>query len=61
VKDPMQRLGAASYAELKAHPFFAGINWDRLGIDPPPPITPYPEPLIWQEGVFAPWKPNPRC
>lgn len=30
--DPAQRLGCAAggYAELKAHPFFAGVNWERI-------------------------------
>ncbi|KAI0375526.1 hypothetical protein BV20DRAFT_959507 [Pilatotrama ljubarskyi] len=28
--DPTQRLGANGAAEVKAHPFFAGIDWDKV-------------------------------
>jgi hypothetical protein len=28
--DPEQRLGHAGTAELKAHPWFRGLNWDNL-------------------------------
>mmetsp|Transcript_45565 Transcript_45565/g.108029 ORF Transcript_45565/g.108029 Transcript_45565/m.108029 type:complete len:506 (+) Transcript_45565:113-1630(+) len=47
VLDPLQRLGAdpegnaTKYAELRAHPFFAGVSWDNppLHEQKPPPIT----------------------
>lgn len=28
--DPKKRLGAKGASEIRAHPFFDGINWDRL-------------------------------
>ena len=28
--DPEQRLGHGGAAELKAHPWFAGLDWDNL-------------------------------
>ncbi|PIN08864.1 Microtubule-associated serine/threonine kinase [Handroanthus impetiginosus] len=30
VHDPNQRLGAKGAAEVKAHPFFSGVDWDNL-------------------------------
>ena len=37
VKDPAKRLGAKYGAEeIKAHPFFAGINWALLRHKRPP-------------------------
>lgn len=40
--DSSNRLGnrEAGYDELKAHPFFEGINWEALPQTTPPPITP---------------------
>uniref|UniRef100_A0A5B7BF23 non-specific serine/threonine protein kinase n=1 Tax=Davidia involucrata TaxID=16924 RepID=A0A5B7BF23_DAVIN len=32
VHDPDQRLGAEGSSEVKAHPFFRGINWDTLAL-----------------------------
>ncbi|KAH7977012.1 hypothetical protein HPB52_023123 [Rhipicephalus sanguineus] len=29
-KNPAERLGSATYAEIKGHPFFSGFNWKRL-------------------------------
>ncbi|KAH7973828.1 hypothetical protein HPB49_005339 [Dermacentor silvarum] len=29
-KNPVERLGSTTYAEIKGHPFFAGFNWKRL-------------------------------
>ncbi|XP_070395914.1 microtubule-associated serine/threonine-protein kinase 3-like [Dermacentor albipictus] len=29
-KNPVERLGSTTYAEIKEHPFFAGFNWKRL-------------------------------
>ena len=28
--DPKKRLGMQGHQELKAHPFFNGVDWDRL-------------------------------
>ena len=30
VRDPMARIGASDIKDLKMHPFFNGIDWDRL-------------------------------
>ncbi|KZV76288.1 kinase-like protein [Peniophora sp. CONT] len=44
VRDPLQRLGAGSpgsdldMSALRAHPFFAPINWSTLWTDPAPPL-----------------------
>ncbi|XP_051139448.1 probable serine/threonine protein kinase IRE4 isoform X2 [Andrographis paniculata] len=32
VHDPNQRLGANGASEVKAHPFFSGVDWDNLTI-----------------------------
>ncbi|XP_059638103.1 probable serine/threonine protein kinase IRE4 isoform X2 [Cornus florida] len=32
VHDPDQRLGAKGSSEVKAHPFFRGVNWDTLAL-----------------------------
>ncbi|KAK8759831.1 uncharacterized protein LOC144108790 [Amblyomma americanum] len=29
-KNPVERLGSATYAEIREHPYFAGFNWKRL-------------------------------
>ena len=43
VKDPAKRLGAKYGAEeIKAHPFFAGVNWPLLRHKRPP----YGEPTV---------------
>jgi 3-phosphoinositide dependent protein kinase-1 len=52
VMNPMERLGARDYKDLKAHPFFNGIQWQNLTTTMPPPITPYPQKLIWQDEVL---------
>ncbi|EFN52977.1 hypothetical protein CHLNCDRAFT_36647 [Chlorella variabilis] len=38
--EPAQRIGAADLAELQAHPFFAGIDWDTLRSQPAPEFMP---------------------
>ncbi len=54
VQNPLERLGAGesgsgrTYAELKAHPFFAGLDFSSLrSLAPPliPKVAPLPEPL----------------
>ncbi|XP_062160293.1 probable serine/threonine protein kinase IRE4 isoform X2 [Alnus glutinosa] len=32
IHDPEQRLGANGSVEVKAHPFFRGVNWDNLAL-----------------------------
>ncbi|KAH6921983.1 hypothetical protein HPB50_007238 [Hyalomma asiaticum] len=29
-KNPVERLGSTTYAEIRGHPFFSGFNWKRL-------------------------------
>jgi len=44
VLDPNKRLGASDpvgYPSLRSHPFFAGINFETLHEQTPPPIYPY--------------------
>jgi 3-phosphoinositide dependent protein kinase-1 len=38
-KDQATRIGAESFDELKAHPFFAGIDFESLSTSAPPPRT----------------------
>jgi len=40
--EPDERIGnrEGGYAELKAHPFFEGIDWENLTNQTPPPIKP---------------------
>lgn len=41
VKDPYQRLGTRGAYEVKAHPYFAGIDWSGLMMKQVrPPFTP---------------------
>ncbi|KAA8498156.1 Serine/threonine-protein kinase nrc-2 [Porphyridium purpureum] len=47
-KNPPQRLGYGSVAEIKSHAWFAGVEWDAL-MDIPAPIVPeyeYPNELV---------------
>jgi 3-phosphoinositide dependent protein kinase-1 len=39
VKDQTKRIGAASFDELKGHPFFRGMDFDSLPTSVPPPRT----------------------
>ena len=42
--DPTKRLGCeemGGYGPLKAHPFFAGIDWETLDKSEPPELVPY--------------------
>lgn len=38
--DPKERLGAGGAQEVKAHPFFAGVEWDTLLENGVPPFVP---------------------
>jgi hypothetical protein len=41
VVDPFKRLGANGADEIKAHPFFAGIDWPKLAnMEVTPPFKP---------------------
>lgn len=37
-KDPSSRIGKESYAELKQHPFFQGLDWDAVAMQVPPAL-----------------------
>ena len=30
IRDPRERLGVHGVSEIKAHPFFAGVNWKKI-------------------------------
>eukprot|EP01097_Dermamoeba_algensis_P000098 TRINITY_DN1034_c0_g1_i1.p1 TRINITY_DN1034_c0_g1~~TRINITY_DN1034_c0_g1_i1.p1 ORF type:complete len:302 (-),score=57.14 TRINITY_DN1034_c0_g1_i1:172-1077(-) len=47
--NPEKRLGANGYQEIKSHPFFNGIQWDRLKDTTPPKLEPMNPPLVFQE------------
>jgi serine/threonine-protein kinase RIM15 len=34
--DPKKRLGANGIQEIREHPFFKGIVWDKIMEEPPP-------------------------
>ena len=41
IRDPLLRLGSSGAAEVKAHPFFASIDWGMLETGQvPPPFRP---------------------
>ena len=35
VRDPKRRLGHRGAAQVKAHPWFAGVDWDKIYKDEP--------------------------
>jgi len=45
--NPMERLGSQSYDDLKAHPFFDGIDWDNLHNVTPPLFRGPEQEMIW--------------
>jgi len=51
VLDPEKRIGAReqSYAELKSHPFFKGIDFTNIHTQTPPNLKPYPTKLIFED------------
>jgi 3-phosphoinositide dependent protein kinase-1 len=53
VADPDKRLGATGYKDLKSHPFFKDIDFDKLHTTAPPPIQAYPNKLVFEEDVVA--------
>jgi len=50
--NPQDRLGFKSYADLKAHPFFAGIDWDNLQNVTPPPSHGSSTKMVWKEDII---------
>lgn len=51
-KNPQERLGAKSYADLKAHPFFSGIDWDNLSQMNPPASQGPATKMVWKEDII---------
>ncbi|GJN02510.1 hypothetical protein PR202_ga19869 [Eleusine coracana subsp. coracana] len=49
-KDPAKRVGARA---VKAHPFFRGVDWDRILHVARPPFIPAPPPPLDEEGDEA--------
>jgi len=45
--NPDDRIGSESFDEIKSHPFFNGIEWDKLNDQTPPDI---------KQGVLPTWK-----
>ncbi|GAM19961.1 hypothetical protein SAMD00019534_031360 [Acytostelium subglobosum LB1] len=53
---PTDRLGSpamGSFAKLKEHPFFEGVNWDTLSKQTPPPIVPPVEKIIFDDDLSS--------
>lgn len=48
IADPKERLGVNGVEEIKAHPFFIGINWSRLRDKKSPYIPDVKHPLDTQ-------------
>jgi len=36
VSNPQERIGSVGYEEIKSHPFFTGVDWDRVSNATPP-------------------------
>ena len=65
LSDPRERLGLHGAAEVKAHPFFAGVNWKNLTAAPSPfvPILDGPADTRYFDKVeeISPWwNPDPQ-
>lgn len=43
ILNPKERLGYYNYDEIRKHPFFSGIDFDKLHHETPPPIGPTPK------------------
>jgi len=51
-QNPKDRLGATNYTDLKQHPFFKGINWDKLHTQKVPAIRGPDTKMVWQEDII---------
>jgi 3-phosphoinositide dependent protein kinase-1 len=49
--DPFSRLGSENFADLKAHPFFANINWSTL-LETKPIQESLKDRLLWEEDAI---------
>mgnify|MGYP001060713672 CR=1 FL=1 len=50
VIEPMERLGATNYADLKAHPLFYNTKFENLASMTAPLMAPLSHQLVWTEG-----------
>jgi len=50
--NPLERIGATNYNDLKQHPFFKGINWDNLHSQSVPEIRGPNHKFTWQEDII---------
>jgi len=50
--NPLERIGASNYADLKKHPFFEGINWENLHAQNVPEIRGPTVKFVWQEDII---------
>jgi len=50
--NPHERLGAKTYAQLKAHPFFTGIDWVNIHNIKPPTSQPPSTKMMWKEDIL---------
>lgn len=53
---PANRIGAADLAELKAHPFFEKIDWQKLRSQPAPEFVPDLEPSMGSASSSFDWE-----
>ncbi|KAL4855894.1 3-phosphoinositide-dependent protein kinase 1 [Chlorella vulgaris] len=54
--EPANRIGAADLAELKAHPFFEKIDWQKLRSQPAPEFVPDLEPSMGSASSSFDWE-----
>ena len=52
--EPAKRLGAAGYEPLKAHPFFAGLDWASLHETAPPAMAASEVAWTWEADARSP-------
>ena len=53
ILDPERRIGSVDYKDIKNHPFFKDVDFDKLHTMIPPPITANPNKLVFEEDVLA--------
>lgn len=59
--DPTQRLGTNGAAEVKAHPFFAGIDWDKIITrEFDPEVKPHDVHFRDMSSVVCTWRSTPK-
>jgi len=50
--NPIERIGAKTYDELKSHPFFHGIEWEHLQNAKSPQSQGPTQKLVWEEDIL---------